>query len=599
MGESAGTVTLNLDANSVKMIRELQKASKAANRTGRKIRSDMNRQFKAISNAAKGAAVAITASFGANLARDVSRAGIAFEAIQRGLKAATGSAAGAARDFEFVREEALRLGLSLESAAQQYTKLAAAAKGTALEGQRSRDIFMAVSEASRVLGLTSEQTSGALTAIEQIISKGKVSAEELRGQLGERLPGAFQIAARSIGVTTQELDNMLKRGELLAEDLLPALAQELRETFGSGVNDAANDTAAAFSRLETAIFELKVAISESGANDFLKGLADLGASSARGWTAVIEGLTQEQEILMQLQDAYEELADIRERRPSSWTTFQEEQQIGVITALQDQLEALRSEEFVTTPIEVPVAYRMASASDARAVFNEASAQLEKEFEKFDRDARRFGDRFETAEEKAAGLRRELERYRDTLSEGQIKNVEREITDILTSGIEEIDIAGIRDMYRGLEESSDEAAQSANQLGFTFASAFEDAIVQGRELSDVMKGLVQDILRIFVRSAITQPLGDALGGFFGGFKAAGGPVDGGTSYIVGEKGPELFTPSMSGYITPNDKLGGGGNTYVFQAGADVATIRAEIIPMLQRTSEATVARVRQERLEGTL
>jgi hypothetical protein len=47
--------------------------------------------------------------------------------------------------------------------------------------------------------------------------------------------------------------------------------------------------------------------------------------------------------------------------------------------------------------------------------------------------------------------------------------------------------------------------------------------------------------------------------FSGFRASGGPVARGSSYIVGEKGPELFTPGTSGNITPNNALGGGGNT----------------------------------------
>ena len=43
--------------------------------------------------------------------------------------------------------------------------------------------------------------------------------------------------------------------------------------------------------------------------------------------------------------------------------------------------------------------------------------------------------------------------------------------------------------------------------------------------------------------------------FGGGQAAGGPVAGGTTYLVGERGPELFTPNRSGSIIPNDELGG--------------------------------------------
>jgi hypothetical protein len=43
------------------------------------------------------------------------------------------------------------------------------------------------------------------------------------------------------------------------------------------------------------------------------------------------------------------------------------------------------------------------------------------------------------------------------------------------------------------------------------------------------------------------------------RAMGGPVAGGSTYLVGERGPELFTPGTSGSITPNNALGGGGNT----------------------------------------
>ena len=85
------------------------------------------------------------------------------------------------------------------------------------------------------MGLSADDTRGALRALEQIVSKGTVSAEELRGQLGERLPGAFQIASRAMGVTTQELGEMLQRGEVLVEDLLPKLAKELRSSVAEGL----------------------------------------------------------------------------------------------------------------------------------------------------------------------------------------------------------------------------------------------------------------------------------------------------------------------------------------------------------------------------
>lgn len=117
---------------------------------------------------------------------------------------------------------------------------------------------------------------------------------------------------------------------------------------------------------------------------------------------------------------------------------------------------------------------------------------------------------------------------------------------------------------GLEEEANKAEEAARQLGLTFSSAFEDAILGGKKFSDVLKGLSQDVGRIILRKAVTEPLaagvgdliknsgiGKSIGGWFGGlFKAEGGPVMAGEPYIVGERGPELFVPGSTGAIVPS-------------------------------------------------
>lgn len=114
--------------------------------------------------------------------------------------------------------------------------------------------------------------------------------------------------------------------------------------------------------------------------------------------------------------------------------------------------------------------------------------------------------------------------------------------------------------KAIIEAGKEAKQAAAELGMTFASAFEDAIVEGKKLSDVLKGLAQDILRILARKLVTEPLANLISGsigpLFGGARAAGGPVTAGVGYLVGERGPEYFQPNTSGRILPNSALGGG-------------------------------------------
>ena len=211
-------------------------------------------------------------------------AGVAFQGIASVLRTATGGAQGAGTAMGFLREETERLGLNFRASATAFSGFLAAARGTRLEGEAAREVFRGVGEAARVMNLSAADTQGVFTALEQIVSKGTVSAEELRGQLGERLPGAFQIAARAMGVTTQELDKMLRQGELLAEDLLPALARELSSTVAGELPEATGLAAANFERMRNAVEALQIAITQSGLLDFL-------SDAARGATAFIRALT--------------------------------------------------------------------------------------------------------------------------------------------------------------------------------------------------------------------------------------------------------------------------------------------------------------------
>ena len=71
--------------------------------------------------------------------------------------------------------------------------------------------------------------------------------------------------------------------------------------------------------------------------------------------------------------------------------------------------------------------------------------------------------------------------------------------------------------------------------------------------------IKAVVNFIKNNPVTQAIGGAIDFAFGGGKELGGPVMGGTSYLVGERGAELFTPTSNGVITPNNKLGGGNTT----------------------------------------
>jgi uncharacterized phage infection (PIP) family protein YhgE len=118
-----------------------------------------------------------------------------------------------------------------------------------------------------------------------------------------------------------------------------------------------------------------------------------------------------------------------------------------------------------------------------------------------------------------------------------------------------------DKIMGVGEKTKDLEVTYKEFGSAIGTAFEDAILQGKGLGDVLKSLEQDIIRILMRKFVTQKLEGAvtsfaesmLGSFFGGARAMGGPVRWNTAYLVGERGPEVFVPNQSGSITPNMDL----------------------------------------------
>ena len=197
--------------------------------------------------------------------QSVTSAGMQLQALESSLMFSTGSAEAAAKAYAFVREEAERLGLPLQVLGKQFSQISAASNGTALQGEATRKIFSSVASAARVMGLQTFQVERALLAVQQMMSKGTVQAEELRGQLGEQIPGAFNIAARAMGVTTKELGDMLKAGEVLSEDFLPKFAAELQRTVDPAVPAAVKTYAAEIERLKNTFTIFLQEVGKSGA----------------------------------------------------------------------------------------------------------------------------------------------------------------------------------------------------------------------------------------------------------------------------------------------------------------------------------------------
>jgi tape measure domain-containing protein len=170
----------------------------------------------------------------------VIQASAAFDQLNTSIGSylsATRGIGDASAELDKVRSVAMDLGVGYEKAAKSYLSFAAATQGTTLEG-READISRTLFTAGRNQGLNGEQLDRAATALTQILSKGRVQAEELRGQLAEQLPGAVQVAARAYGVTTKELYRMVEAGQLASDEFVDKFMKQL-VAEGADVNQLA------------------------------------------------------------------------------------------------------------------------------------------------------------------------------------------------------------------------------------------------------------------------------------------------------------------------------------------------------------------------
>ncbi|WP_336957044.1 tape measure protein [Serratia sp. KG1D] len=158
--------------------------------------------------------------------RKVVETGVARQGVNLSAEAVFKGQAGDAKTFAAQFSD--QIGQGVTETLKQYTGFAAGAQNS-LGYQGTQDFYKNAATFGRIRGLDAEQLKGIMVAFTQMASKGRVQAEELRGQLGDRLPGAEQMFADALGVNTQQLDKLMQNGKLLSKDVLPRVSAQMKK----------------------------------------------------------------------------------------------------------------------------------------------------------------------------------------------------------------------------------------------------------------------------------------------------------------------------------------------------------------------------------
>lgn len=186
------------------------------------------------------------------------------------LKTAFGS--DAAKEMAFLRSESDRLGISLLDNVKAYSKIAFSLKLMGIEGEKAKEVFTAFSEASLAFGMSQDDLNRAFKAIEQMYSKGTAQAEEIRGQLTEAgIPGVWQIAAKSMDMTSEQFDKAVTNREIKSAELIENLSKSLKVLAAPGLQKGLRTIEPTLGRFQNTFLDISQAIYQ----DFLPAIKSL------------------------------------------------------------------------------------------------------------------------------------------------------------------------------------------------------------------------------------------------------------------------------------------------------------------------------------
>lgn len=295
---------------------------------------DQGRKTLSLAQRLRGEMLSLAATY-TGLFGAINLAGDAIEAvrIKQQALAAISVAVGKdtnrqAQEWEYVNKVADKFGFSIENLGKRYGKFAAAASKSGRTNQEVRFMFEQLSTIGRAYNLSGDEMGRAMLAVEQMLGKGQIMAEEFKSQFAEVIPGAFESAAQKLNMTVPQFSKAMENGELDTSALIQIL-RGLGADAKDAAEQAANGVIAAEGRLASARFRFNEQIANSGFLDaytnLLERVTNLMASD------------QGKELANTLGQAFTAVADAAE-----WAA----DHIGLVKAVIETVMALKFAQFL-------------------------------------------------------------------------------------------------------------------------------------------------------------------------------------------------------------------------------------------------------------
>ena len=367
----------------------------------------------------------------------------------------------------FLAKTSKDLAIPQDVIVRQFTSLTASVKGAGLSVDDAKDSFLAIASGIRGTGGSLEDMKSAMRATSQVFSKGKVSAEELRQQLGERLPGAFTLFAESMNKTPAELDKALEQGKVTLEDFL-GFSQKLFNEYGENAKILAQAPESAGDRLQTEVSNLK-----DNVGDLLK---PIGANFQTTFAEIVASVNEATKSVVN----FFEIGD-------KFKITNIEKQLTKLINLRNNLEK---------DIETDKATLQQKQESGNTGFFSGFNKLAADINLSEAELIKFNKQIDEAKEKLKSMLEPIKDVDDATKD--LGETNKSVFNNIKTGMQSY-VQSISDMNKQIQDATVNAFKGMEDALVNFVTTGK------MNFADFTRSILADITRIIIRQSIITPL----------------------------------------------------------------------------------------------
>ena len=527
----------------------------------------------------------------AAVVRQTVKQATSFQKLDVRLKLLTKASGTYAGSLDLVTEAQKKFNLSGTEALEGITNITARLAPLGVSLDEIKTTFFGFNTAALLAGASAQESSNAFRQLAQALGSGRLQGDEFRS-LAEQVPTLLAPIAAELGTTVGGLKKFASEGKLTSDVVIRAL-KKIEEDGGASLRELiANDPTAVFKSFTNQTEELSKAVGNLFAPAVLAGTKAL-TKLVEAVTAFAESpLGKTVAIFTAFALAVKGVVVVAGLATAALTLL-----IGKLTALGIAslglnavgIGALAAAGGLNTMTIAVAALKMATVATGFGLIAVAIGGIATALIKANEEQKKYNDLIRTGTD--AEVQKELSKLllqqvklNARLATAKHNNNKRAINSLSTEKqILDTQIQTLKERSDELdknrrkieagtkalteqEEAAKQLKEAYKKIGDSIATNIRDNLVEAikgtKSLGDMARNIIDDLADSLIRLGVTQALKQFGGNLFSGLSFANGgrpPV--GKASLVGERGPELFVPSQSGTIIPNNQISGGGSTNI--------------------------------------